>query len=142
MTDKLCGDVSAAAGHITQQIRATPRGQKALLIWGGETTVVVSGAGLGGRNQELALRVAMQNTDLPGHWVFLAGGTDGRDGPTTAAGGLIDAQTVARLQAAGGDPGGLLAQNDRHAALKLAGDLLITAATGTNVADVAIFLQI
>ena len=142
VTDRLCGDVSAAAGHITQQMRATPPGQKALLIWGGETTVIVRGTGLGGRNQELALRVAMQNTDLPGHWVFLAGGTDGRDGPTTAAGGLIDAQTVARLQAAGGDPGRLLARNDSHAALKLAGDLLVTGATGTNVADVAIFLQI
>jgi len=73
-------------------------------------------------------------------WVFLSGGTDGRDGPTDAAGGVVDAGTTGRIRAAGGSPEALLANNDSHAALNLAGDLLVTGATGTNVADVQILI--
>jgi hydroxypyruvate reductase len=72
--------------------------------------------------------------------VFLSGGTDGRDGPTDAAGGVVDAGTVARISAAGGDPSALLANNDSNRALSLAGDLLVSGATGTNVADVQVLL--
>ena len=112
----------------------------ACLIFGGETTVTLTGKGLGGRNQELSLRVALAMPDLGRDWLFLSGGTDGRDGPTDAAGGIVDAGTVGRIRAAGQDPGALLANNDSHAALKAAGDLLITGATGTNVADVQILM--
>ena len=69
-----------------------------------------------------------------------SGGTDGRDGPTDAAGGIVDSGTAGRIHAAGRDPEALLANNDSHAALKAAGDLLITGATGTNVADVQILM--
>ena len=72
--------------------------------------------------------------------MFLSGGTDGRDGPTDAAGGLVDNQTLARLDTAGVSLKALLDNNDSYAALKASGDLLVTGATGTNVADVQIFV--
>ena len=109
----------------------------ALLIAAGETTVTVRGKGKGGRNQELALSAALGIEGLPGV-ALLSLGTDGRDGPTDAAGGLVDGGTVARVQAAGVDPEGALAENDSYHALKAAGDLLITGPTGTNVADLVL----
>ena len=86
------------------------------------------------------MRVAMTMPDLGRDWAFLSGGTDGRDGPTEAAGGLVDGGTVLRIRKAGGDPDALLADNDSNPALGLAGDLLITGGTGTNVADVQILM--
>lgn len=133
--DHLTGDVAQAADRILQAGEAAT-GPKAL-IFGGETTVRIKGNGQGGRNQELALRVAIGGKGrLPEGWVFLSGGTDGRDGPTDAAGGLVDGGTVGRID----DVDALLANNDSYAALKQAGDLLITKATGTNVADVQVLL--
>ncbi len=130
----LTGDVADAATRIVRTVEAgTPR----LALFGGETTVTLRGTGRGGRNQELALRVAMALAGRPG-WRLLSGGTDGRDGPTEAAGAIVDGETVARIHAAGGDAQVLLDNNDSHKALGLAGDLLITGATGTNVADLQI----
>jgi len=139
VSDTLVGDVQDAAQAVIDAALAAG-GQETCLIFGGETTVTLRGDGLGGRNQELALRVAMQMPDLGRPWVFLSGGTDGRDGPTDAAGGVVDAGTVGRIVAAGGAPAALLANNDSHRALAMAGDLLICGATGTNVADVQIVL--
>jgi len=132
------GDVAEAAAHIV----ATATGP-GVWLFGGETTVVLRGTGLGGRNQELALRVAMaaQAAGWPAPWVFLSGGTDGRDGPTDAAGGLVDHGTLARVGMAGGDVAALLAVNDSNRALALSGDLLVTGATGTNVADLQIVIR-
>ena len=114
-------------------------------VAGGETTVTVRGAGKGGRNQELALAFALEAAGGSlagrGDWVFLAAGTDGRDGPTSAAGGIVDASTVERIRAAGIDPLAALEDNDSYRALKAGGALLRTGATGTNVADVAVFLR-
>lgn len=138
MSDRLIGDVSDAAAQII--LAAQNPGPYRCLVFGGETTVKLSGNGLGGRNQELALRVAMAMPDIGRDWAFLSGGTDGRDGPTDAAGGVVDARTVARIVAAGGNPAALLANNDSHRALSLAGDLLVSGATGTNVADVQVLL--
>ncbi|ODM46591.1 MOFRL domain-containing protein [Ruegeria sp. PBVC088] len=138
--DRLIGDVADATEQIVHAARNVPHGQPACLIFGGETTVAVGGTGLGGRNQELALRVARAMPDLDRDWAFLSGGTDGRDGPTEAAGGVVDAGTIGRIRARGGNPDELLANNDSNTALRLAGDLLITGGTGTNVADVQIFL--
>lgn len=137
VSDALTGDVAEAAAQI---IRAAQDAVADTLVFGGETTVTLRGTGLGGRNQELALRVAMGMPDLGRPWVFLSGGTDGRDGPTEAAGGIVDAGTAGRIRAAGGDPMALLANNDSNRALALAGDLLVTGATGTNVADVQILM--
>ncbi len=141
VTAGLCGDVSDAAAAIWHDIRHAPSAGPQMLIWGGETTVTLKGTGQGGRNQELALRVAQLAQDLPGDWLFLSGGTDGRDGPTDAAGGMVDAGTLKRLAAAGIDFDALLANNDSYNALRLAGDLFVTGPTGTNVADVQIFLK-
>ncbi|SDX81216.1 hydroxypyruvate reductase [Ruegeria halocynthiae] len=142
VSNTLIGDVSDAAEHIVQAaLSVTPKRPTALLF-GGETTVRLQGTGIGGRNQELALRVAqlMQEHKIDGDWVFLSGGTDGRDGPTPAAGAIVDAGTFNRIRRAGQDPGSLLANNDSHKALTLSGDLLMAGATGTNVADIQVML--
>ncbi|MDP5085672.1 MAG: DUF4147 domain-containing protein [Yoonia sp.] len=126
------GDVAQAARLICDH--AGP----GITVWGGETTVLLRGTGRGGRNQELALRIAQEAgqrgwTD----WVCLQGGSDGRDGPTDAAGGLVDQGTLGRIS----DVEGLLANNDSYAALAQAGDLLVTGATGTNVADLGVMIR-
>lgn len=133
LSDALTGDVEQAAQRIVDAVdQAVP-----LALFGGETTVQLRGDGRGGRNQELALRVAIALDGRAG-WRFLSAGTDGRDGPTDAAGAIVDGDTCARIRAAGGDVAALLANNDSYAALDLAGDLLITGGTGTNVADLQI----
>ncbi|MDP5362325.1 MAG: glycerate kinase, partial [Paracoccaceae bacterium] len=126
------GDVAQAARLICDH--AGP----GITVWGGETTVLLRGTGRGGRNQELALRIA-QEAGLRGwtDWVCLQGGSDGRDGPTDAAGGLVDQGTLGRIS----DVEGLLANNDSYAALAQAGDLLVTGATGTNVADLGVMIR-
>jgi len=137
VSDELVGDVADAAKFIAQATQDNPA--KAL-IFGGETTVSLRGNGRGGRNQELALRVAILLENQP-DWVFLSGGTDGRDGPTDAAGGIVDGGTIQRIKNKGLDPMALLDNNDSYTALQAAGDLLMSGATGTNVADVQVFLR-
>jgi len=102
-------------------------------VYAGETTVTVRGDGIGGRNQEAALAAAIAIAGTDG--VFLAAGTDGVDGPTDAAGAVVDGGTIARGAAAGLDAGDHLARNDAHRYLAATGDLLVTGPTGTNVAD-------
>ena len=138
-SDRLVGDVGAAADWLVARMTAAPPGP-VLAVCGGETTVNLRGQGRGGRNQELALRVAAGMAGVARPWVFLSGGTDGRDGPTEAAGGLVDGGTLARIAEAGGDWQALLEDNDSHRALELGGDLLLTGGTGTNVADVQIVM--
>ncbi|MBV7395810.1 glycerate kinase type-2 family protein [Mameliella sediminis] len=141
--DPLIGNVNEAACTIFRALReARSGGRPRAILWGGETTVQVRGNGMGGRNQELALRVAaLADADpVAAPWVFLSGGTDGRDGPTDAAGASVDQGSLERIRAKGQAPTTLLDRNDSNAALRLSGDLLITGATGTNVADVQILL--
>lgn len=139
--EPLIGDVHDAVGRILADVKK----HKApfVLAYGGETTVNLVGNGRGGRNQELALLLAEKatRTGLQGTWVFLSGGTDGRDGPTDAAGGLVDNATLERIAAQGGVIADLLGNNDSYAALKLSDDLLMTGATGTNVADLQLFIM-
>jgi len=111
----------------------------ALLVAAGETTVTVRGPGKGGRNQELALSAAMGIEGLPGV-VIAALGTDGRDGPTDAAGGMVDGETIGRLRAHAVDPWNALARNDAYNALGKADALIRTGPTGTNVADLVVVL--
>src|SRR5690606_19028664 len=108
VTDQLIGDVEDAAERILQATEAAEYGGPTALIFGGETTVHLRGTGRGGRNQELALRIAMQGDRLPAGWTFLSGGTDGRDGPTDAAGGIVDGGTISRIRNSGKDAGALL----------------------------------
>lgn len=140
VSDRLTGDVADAAEAILRAAGDAGPGP-ACLIFGGETTVTLRGKGKGGRNQELALRLALAAPGRLGRrFVFLSGGTDGRDGPTEAAGGIVDETSAARMAAAGVDPVALLADNDSNRALAASGDLLTVGATGTNVADVQILL--
>ncbi|MBI4583977.1 MAG: DUF4147 domain-containing protein [Planctomycetes bacterium] len=143
--EALCGEARLEAqrfaGIAREEIRKAG-GQPLALIAGGETTVVVKGKGSGGRNQELALAFALaaETAGLPRRWALLSGGTDGRDGPTDAAGGLVDPWTLPRLRAQGLDPARLLDDNDSYRALSASDDLVKTGPTGTNVADLQIFL--
>ena len=141
LVDDLTGDVSDAAQRILDVATSTTTDRPTAYLFGGETTVRLTGTGRGGRNQELALRIAQAADKLPGEWVFLSGGTDGRDGPTDAAGGLVTPQTWGAITASGADPAALLANNDSYAALKAADALVTVGGTGTNVADVQILLM-
>jgi hydroxypyruvate reductase len=110
------------------------------VIWGGETTVTLgpAPAGLGGRCQELALAAARSLAGAPSGLALLAAGTDGRDGPTDAAGAIVDGALWAPLRAAGRSPDADLAGHDAYHALDAAGALFRTGLTGTNVMDVVI----
>ncbi|WP_083338565.1 DUF4147 domain-containing protein [Ensifer sp. LCM 4579] len=143
--DWLSGDVSEVAETMHRRAidASNQRGGPIAIVAGGEPTVRVTGTGIGGRNQELVLRFALRNeqTAIKRPWVFLSGGTDGRDGPTDAAGGLVDPNSTSRMRNVGCNPGALLENNDSYRALDSSGDLLITGATGTNVADLQILLM-
>ena len=106
---------------------------------GGETVVHVTGQGRGGRNQELALAAAEGIAGMQNAVVFSVG-SDGTDGPTDAAGGLVDGATCARLAAQGVRIDAALADNDAYPALQKADGLILTGPTGTNVNDVAAVL--
>lgn len=135
--EPLVGDVDAAAHVILDCAH-----EAGMFLFGGETTVKLAGKGLGGRNQELALRVAKLAKERGiENYVFLSGGTDGRDGPTDAAGGLVDGSTLERLKAAGVDLNDVLARNDSYHGLEAVNDLLKIGATGTNVADLQILIR-
>jgi glycerate 2-kinase len=114
-------------------------GERLCMVSGGETTVRVLGKGKGGRNQELALAFAMAIEGEEGI-TLLSGGTDGIDGPTDAAGGVVDGSTAARAKAAGLDPARFLDDNDAYSLLERCGGLLKTGPTGTNVMDLQIIV--
>jgi len=109
------------------------------ILWGGETTVTVTGGGIGGRNQEFVLAAGGELEGMEGVLVFSAG-TDGIDGPTDAAGGFADGASWQRARRMGLDPLAALRDNDSYHLLQNIGDLLITGPTGTNVMDVQIGL--
>ena len=109
------------------------------LILGGETVVHLKGDGLGGRNQELALAAAIGIQNLE-NVVICSVGSDGTDGPTEAAGGMVDGQSFGRMKSAGIDPEEKLNRNDSFHALQASDDLIITGPTGTNVNDLMMVL--
>lgn len=109
------------------------------IIAGGETVVNLTGSGKGGRNQELALSAARGIDGMEDVVVFSVG-SDGTDGPTDAAGGMVDGCTMARLRQAGMDYEKIMKDNDSYHALKQVDGLIVTGATGTNVNDVAVIL--
>ena len=110
------------------------------LIAGGETIVKVKGNGLGGRNQEIALSAAIELDGRSGMLLFSLG-SDGTDGPTDAAGGVVDGETAGKMKASGIGPKAYLDNNDAYHALEKADALLITGPTGTNVNDVTVLLM-
>ena len=140
LTDRLCCE-AREAGSFLGSIAHTHagQGQKLAFIAGGETIVHLTGNGLGGRNQELALAAAPELSGLAGCCVFSIG-SDGTDGPTDAAGGYTDGDTCASLAAHGLDVFTVLQNNNAYPALKAVDGLVITGATGTNVNDVSVAL--
>ena len=109
------------------------------IISGGEATVVVRGAGAGGPNQEFALALAVELDGVEG-WAAFAADTDGNDGSTDAAGGMVDGETARRIREGGADPAEALENNDAYPVLKSAGALIFTGPTGTNVNDLRVAL--
>jgi len=140
LTDRLCCEAREAGSFLASILRTHADSRESLaFIAGGETVVRLTGHGLGGRNQELALAAAPGIAGFSGAAVFSVG-SDGTDGPTDAAGGYTDGTTLAALRDAGLDVFTSLADNDAYHALQAVGGLIITGPTGTNVNDVAVAL--
>lgn len=147
---RLAGEARDAGARIAAELVAlrdagTSSGDT-VLVWAGETTVslpTTGGHGEGGRSQELALSAARSLLAAEGAGrgiALLAAGTDGRDGPTAAAGAIVTQDTWLEIAARGRDPDGDLARHDSHAALAAASALLLARHTGANAADIAIGL--
>ncbi len=142
--DAVDGDVEELAAKIydaAKRVRSggSPCRRPCALIYGGEPTVRLKGDGLGGRNQELALIMAKYLAGSEAA-VFVSCGSDGTDGPTDAAGGMVDGTTWGLIAKSGADPEALLNNNDSNRALAAAGALIVTGPTGTNVNDLILLL--
>lgn len=118
----------------SNQVLPKPMG----FVWGGETTVTVKGKGAGGRNQELALAAALQLDNRACTVASLS--TDGIDGPTDAAGAIVDSFTVVRAQQLGLNANEFLADNNSYGFFEKLNDLIITGPTGTNVNDISVMI--
>ena len=134
LTDQLCCEAREAGSFLGSIVRThTGHGKKLAYIAGGETVVHLTGRGLGGRNQA-APAIAGRNAAV------FSVGSDGTDGPTDAAGGYVDGETLAALAAKGWNVFDTLQHNDAYHALRAVEGLIMTGATGTNVNDVAVAL--
>jgi glycerate 2-kinase len=140
----IAGEARSVGAMLAQRLLEQCRRSAAMgpqcLIWGGETTVTLGErpAGLGGRCQELSLAAAEVLSEAPGGVALLAAGTDGRDGPTDAAGAVVDGGTWQAILDSGRDPKRDLEEHNSYWALEAAGALLKPGLTGTNVMDVVI----
>jgi len=149
ISDTLHGEASDAARFLAQtalvELAAMQPGERHCLLCGGETTVTVRGTGKGGRNQEFALVFALAIDGLKGA-AMLSAGTDGTDGPTDAAGAMVDGDTIARARESGMDPLPYLSNHDSYTFFQQfdsasgAHSHFKTGPTGTNVMDIQIVL--
>ena len=140
LTDQLCCQAREAGSFLASILKTHAGDGRALAyIAGGETVVKLTGHGLGGRNQELALAAAPGISGMQNAAVFSVG-SDGTDGPCDAAGGYTDGDTCAELAACGLTVDAVLQDNDAYHALQKTGGLIMTGPTGTNVNDVAVAL--
>ena len=144
LTTTLTGDALGAASMYAAIVRevlasGNPAPPPCALVSGGEATVVVRGSGVGGPNEEFALAVAVELDGVNG-WAAFSADTDGHDGSTDAAGGIVDGTTAGRIREGGVDPGEALSSNDSYPALRAGGALLVTGPTGTNVNDLRVAL--
>jgi glycerate-2-kinase len=120
-------------------VSGKPVVKPAAIVAGGETVVTVHGKGVGGRNQELALSAALKLQDLDGA-VVASLSSDGVDGPTDAAGAIVDGKTLQRAGVLGLDAEAFLADNDSYGFFSKLGGLIFTGATGTNVNDISLIV--
>ena len=143
-THVLAHDITGEARDVAQRhiesLQAHAGSHPVCCLWGGEPTVTVTGDGTGGRNQEAALASVLALDDFDRPAVFLAGGTDGIDGPTDAAGAWATPETAARARDREIDPRTHLAANDSYPFFDALGQLLRPGPTHTNVMDVHIGL--
>ena len=136
------GEARAAAGAYLAHAVAACRRRPACILSAGETTVDVQGPGRGGRNQEFALAAAAPLAALSGGGALASIGTDGIDGPTDAAGAVVDTTTLARARAMGlSEPPRYLDRNDSYTFFDQLGDLVRMGPTATNVGDLQILLM-
>ena len=135
--------VAHVHGAIAKEIKKTgnPIPTPACILSGGETTVTLTGKGLGGRNQEFALAAAIDISEKE-NIVILSAGTDGTDGPTDAAGAISDTYTLKRAEQLGLNPYHFLLKNDSYHFFQKLGDLFMTGPTNTNVMDLRIMLVV
>ena len=139
LTDRLCCEAREAGSFLASVLRTHEgKGEKLAFLAGGETVVHLTGNGLGGRNQELVLASAPGIEGLKA--AVFSVGSDGTDGPTDAAGGYVDGDTMQVLRDKGLDLFRILADNDAYHALEAVNGLIMTGPTGTNVNDVAVAL--
>ena len=133
---------TASVSHLRAAVTGAAGAERPVcIVSSGETTVHVTGRGKGGRNQEFALAAAEPLAALGLRAVVASAGTDGIDGPTDAAGALVDPTTAERAAAAGiGPPGQFLADNNSYAFFASIGDLIQTGPTDTNVGDLQVVL--
>lgn len=140
LTDRLCCEAREAGSFLgSAAAYCAEKQEKFALIAGGETIVHVTGKGMGGRNQEIALAAAEQIAGLD-HVVVLSVGSDGTDGPTDAAGGIVDGSSAGQLAGRGLKIYEILKNNDAYHGLEACGGLIKTGATGTNVNDLSMIL--
>ncbi|MBA4116511.1 MAG: glycerate kinase, partial [Rubrobacter sp.] len=140
----LTGDALGAASMYAAIVRevlasGNPVSSPCAIVSGGEATVTVRGGGAGGPNLEFALALAVE-LDGVGGWAAFSADTDGHDGSTEAAGGIVDGGTAGEIRGSGVDPEEALSENDSYAALEAGGGLIVTGPTGTNVNDVRVAL--
>lgn len=139
LTDRLCCEAREAGSFLASILKShAGSGRRLAYIAGGETIVHLTGTGLGGRNQELALAAAPGIAGL--NAAVFSVGSDGTDGPTDAAGGYVDGGSLADLIKNGLDVFQVLQNNDAYHALQAIDGLIVTGPTGTNVNDLAVAL--
>jgi len=148
LTATLEGEAKCVGGILASivneiEVSGNPLSKPAAVVVGGETTVRVVGKGLGGRNQELALAAALHLKNNRDRAVVVASiGTDGVDGPTDAAGALVDGETYYRATELGLRPESFLAENDSYNFFSKLGDLIFTGKTDTNVNDISLIIAL
>lgn len=138
VTSEMEGEAKAVAREHVRTMMESTSDRPTCWLWGGETTVTVTGSGTGGRNQEAALAAALAMEGHEGQAVFLSGGTDGIDGPTDAAGAWATPATPDRARRAGCDPTAYLEDNDSYTLFAAIDQLLRPGPTHTNVMDVQV----
>ena len=138
-SEPLVGEASKSGRQLARLACSLDPAWPGAVVFGGETTVTVRGSGLGGRNSELCLAAALE-LEGAGPCVVLSAGTDGIDGISAAAGGIVDPQTTDRIRSAGMNPAAQLKINDSATALSASGDAVMTGPTGTNVSDVMLVI--
>jgi len=128
--------------HIMKNLNESleEKSKKKALVFYGESTVKVTGNGLGGRNQEIALRMAKRVSKLDKSITFLSAGTDGIDGPTDAAGAVVDQNTYGKAKSRGMEPDTYIDNNDSYHFFEKAGGHIKTGPTGNNVMDIQLLL--